>query len=413
MEQNGKDLKSKYVVTSKPSEGKSTIGNALFALAIIFMVVAAVVCCMLLKESQTVAIAMMFVSILLGLCLIGISNVIKNQVASSQTRYYIEEYVEKETNTIVQTSQPTPTVSKDEVRNELMTLIHAVVKEELKNVKYTEPAPTPVTATASVREAAKEEVKAEKPAAKTEPVPAPVKEEVKAEKPVAKTEPTPAPVTASVKEDKAEVKEEKTAETVLNGKWKCNVCGHVNHSFMSICACGTRMSENNSGAKKADDKADVKQEEPKSSNYSAVGLDKRVIGTVSDSNKWECKLCGKHNGNNITMCQCGQSRVENDSLTKATASTEVLQRTNVNIIKSDNPILEKEERPKNVDDYNSTDYDVAAAREAEEKKLAEEAAKAAKEPSRSTQISADEWRCNVCNRVHRNYVGTCACGNPK
>ena len=455
MEQKKNDLKEKYIVTSKPSEGKSAIGGALFALAIVFMVVAAIVCVVLLGESQAVAIAMLFVSLLLGLCLIGISTIIKNQHSSNHMKYHIEEYAET---TDVNRHVNQSNVSKEVVKAELMTLISAVIKEELKNVKYTEakaetsaPKAEPVKTEAPAPKA--EPVKAEASAPKAEPVkteaPAPKAEPVKAETPAPKAaapkmeaektvvlskkeEPAPAqatpvaPVTpmapttpvTPVAPAAPKKTEEKSSVNISSGEWRCNNCGRINRTYIGMCACGTHISENDSIGKKVEEAlAQTKKPEPKQGNYSAGtlanGVDKRVLGTVSDSIKWSCKLCGRLNENTVSTCGCGNTKAENDALTKATASTEVLQRTGVNVIESDSPILKQEERPKNVNDPNSIDYDVAAARAAEEKKLAEEAAKAAKVPSKSTQISADEWRCNVCSRINRNYIGTCACGNSK
>ncbi len=462
MEHNN-DLKEKYVVTSKPSDGKTAIGSALFALAIIFMGVAAIVCFVVLKESQAVAIAMLFVSLLLGLCLIGISTIIKNQDANNHKKYYIEEHVNaaNANNSVSRPSVSADNVSKEVVRAELMNLISAVIKEELKNVKYTAevkaeaPAPKaePVRAEAPAPKA--EPVRAEAPAPKAEPVkaeaPAPKAEPVRVEAPAPKAEPvkteapkkaeeksvvlskseTPAPAQATpvapvtpmapttpvtpVAPVTPNKPEEKTKSNVSSNEWKCNNCGRVNRIYIGMCACGVHISENNSIGNKEVAKSD--DSDSNKGNYSAGnlarGVDKRVLGTVSDSVKWSCKLCGRLNENTVSTCGCGNSKAENDALTKATASTEVLQRTGVNVIKSDSPFLKQEERPKNVNDPNSIDYDVAAARAEEEKKLAEEAAKAAKAPKKFTQISADEWKCNVCNRINRNYIGTCACGNSK
>lgn len=455
MEKNSNDLKEKYVVTSKPSEGKSAIGSALFALAIVFMVVAAIVCIILLKESQAVAIAMLFVALLLGLCLIGISTIINNQYADSHKKLYVAEHAEA-SNANRTASQPNlsaSNVSKEMVRAELMTLISAVIKEELKNVKYTAEAPKaePVKAEAPKAEPVKAEApKAEAPKAEPVKTEAPKAEFVKTEAP--KVEPVKAaepkkdedkPVVLSKKEEAAPAQAtpvapvtpmapttpvtpvapaapKKTEEraSVSSGEWRCNNCGRINRTYIGMCACGTHISENDSIGKKVEAALNqTKKEEPKQSNYSAgtlaSGVDKRVLGTVSDSVKWSCKLCGRLNENTVSTCECGNSKAENDALTRATASTEVLQRTGVNVIHSDSPFLKQEERPKNVNDPNSMDYDVSAARAAEEKRLAEEAAKAAKVPSRFTQISADEWRCNMCDRVNRNYIGTCACGNSK
>lgn len=450
MEKNSNDLKEKYVVTSRPSEGKSAIGSALFALAIVFMVVAAIVCFVLLKESQAVAIAMLFVALLLGLCLIGISTIIKNQSADSHKKFYVAEHAES-SDVSRPASQPNlskDNVSKEMVRAELMTLISAVIKEELKNVKYTAEAPktepvkveTPKAEPVKVEAPKVEPVKAETP--KTEPVKAeapkaePVKEEApkmnedktvvlsKKEEPAPATATPVAPVTPMAPTTPvtpvAPAAPKKTEERahVSSGEWRCNNCGRINRTYIGMCACGTHISENDSIGKKVEAALNqTKKEEPKQSNYSAgtlaSGVDKRVLGTVSDSVKWSCKLCGRLNENTVSTCECGNSKAENDALTRATASTEVLQRTGVNVIHSDSPFLKQEERPKNVNDPNSMDYDVSAARAAEEKRLAEEAAKAAKVPSRFTQISADEWRCNMCDRVNRNYIGTCACGNSK
>ena len=507
MEKNNNDLKEKYVVTSRPSGAKSAIGGALFALAIVFMVVAAIVCFMLLKDSQAIAIAMIVVSFLLGLCLIGISTIIKEQSANSRIKYYVEEYVATSnvSNSVSQPNLPGNNVSKEVVREELMTLISAVIKEELKNVKYTAEAPKaepvkveapkaePVKVEAPKAEPVKveapkvepvkveapkvEPVKVEAPKAEPVKVEAPKAEPVKVETPKAepvkvetpkvepvkvetpkaepvkveapkaeshkmnedrtvvlskKEEPAPAqatpiaPVTpmapttpvTPVAPEVPKKQEEKHSASVSSGEWRCNNCGRINRTYIGMCACGTHISENDSIGKKVEAAlAQTKKEDPKQGNYSAgtlaSGVDKRVLGTVSDSIKWSCKLCGRLNENTVSTCECGNSKSENDALTKATASTEVLHRTGVNVIKSDSPFLKQEERPKNVKDPNSVDYDVAAARAAEEKKLAEEAAKAAKVPRTFTQISADEWRCNLCNRVNRNYIGTCACGNSK
>lgn len=440
MEKNSNDLKEKYVVTSKPSEGKSAIGSALFALAIVFMVVAAIVCIILLKESQAVAIAMLFVALLLGLCLIGISTIINNQYADSHKKFYVAEHAEA-SNTNRTASQPNlsaSNVSKEMVRAELMTLISAVIKEELKNVKYTAEAPKaePVKAEAPKAEPVKTEVPKAEPvkteAPKVEPVKAaaPKKDE---DKPVVlskKEEPAPAqatpvapvtpmaPTTPVTPVAPAAPKKTEERASVSSGEWRCNNCGRINRTYIGMCACGTHISENDSIGKKVEAALNqTKKEEPKQSNYSAGnlanGVDKRVLGTVSDSVKWSCKLCGRLNENTVSTCECGNSRAENDALTKATASTEVLQRTGVNVIHSDSPFLKQEERPKNMDDPSSADYDIAAARAAEEKKLAEEAAKAASMPRKFTQISADEWKCNLCDRINRNYIGTCACGNSK
>lgn len=470
MEKNSNDLKEKYVVTSKPSEGKSAIGSALFALAIVFMVVAAIVCIILLKESQAVAIAMLFVALLLGLCLIGISTIINNQYADSHKKLYVAEHAEA-SNANRTASQPNlsaSNVSKEMVRAELMTLISAVIKEELKNVKYTAEAPKaePVKAEAPKAEPVKAEapkaepVKVEAPKAEPVKAEAPKTEPVKAEAPKAEPVKVEAPKAEPVKEEAPKMNEDKTVvlskkeepapatatpvapvtpmapttpvtpvapaspkkteerASVSSGEWRCNNCGRTNRTYIGMCACGTHISENDSIGKKVEAAlTQTKKEEPKQSNYSAgtlaSGVDKRVLGTVSDSVKWSCKLCGRLNENTVSTCECGNSKAENDALTRATASTEVLQRTGVNVIHSDSPFLKQEERPKNVNDPNSMDYDVSAARAAEEKRLAEEAAKAAKVPSRFTQISADEWRCNMCDRVNRNYIGTCACGNSK
>ena len=92
-------------------------------------------------------------------------------------------------------------------------------------------------------------------------------------------------------------------------------------------------------------------------------------------------------------------------------------RETVRLVPKDNISTQPaKEEPKTPNlDFNSDDYDIAAARAAEE--AAEAKAKAEKPVpevnTKVTQISATEWKCNVCNRINRNYVGTCACGNSK
>ena len=266
----------------------------------------------------------------------------------------------------------------------------------------------------------------------------------------AQAEPVAAPVTPAVQ---AAPKKTVAADDISEpGKdeWKCSVCGRINRNYVGTCACGKQMSENDRHI----GVAEPSYEAPNAASYAAPAMESYAAPAVesyeapdasgyaaSQGNygispkanenvaKWTCSLCGRVNDINKNTCVCGyiaSPKEIEDSVKNMSAGAGTL-RDNTSTTASAWDLVEEnsndvmEEKPKNIYDFNSPDYDIAAARAAEEAALAaaqrDGAANMAMTSRNSsetyTQISKTEWRCNLCNRINRNYVGTCACGNKK
>ncbi len=520
------ETKRKYVVTSKTTAAKSGLGGALFAIAIIFMIASAVWCVTIMKESETLAITVLIISFLLGLCIVGISNVIKNIRISQNQKYIVEEIIEAEVN---KNNRKACEIPQEVVKEELMAVLAALVKDELKKnaaaeaKKDTAAVEKPSygystdTARQSVYGAAQKPAEesaygvAQKPAEESAygaaQKPAAESAYGATQKPAAPVVETPAPkpVTPAAK---PVVQETAATEDVAIGsnEWKCRVCGRINRNYIGMCACGNHVSENN--GPKAEEPAisrpsveeaisrpsveaaisrpsveeaisrpsveeaisrpsveaaisrpsveaaisrpsveaaiskpsvDEVYSRPVADNYDddddevlgdETASEKRVIGPVTGGANWVCKLCGRINPKFVGACECGNARTDNSfgsdegSLGHSQSRAPEALRSTVRLTPKDNistqPVKEEPKTP-NLD-FNSDDYDVAAARAAEEAAAAANKAKNVDIPmpassragnSNVTQISATEWRCNVCNRVNRNYIGTCACGNSK
>lgn len=414
------EMKKKYVVTSKTTGTKSGLGGALFAIAIIFMIASAAWSVTLIKESETLAITILIISFLLGLCLVGIANIIKNIRISQNQKYIIEEVIEAEAN---KNNKKACEIPQEVVKAELMAVLAALVKDELKknavtaddnkvaafrgaeaNVAYT---PAYGVSKAhkeseygAVSDTTKESVYGVAP--KQPEVPKQPEAPKQPEEPEHGTV-SPQPVTP-VTQQKAEAKDE---EAVI--------------SRPSVEAAISRPSVDEVYSRPVqDDDDEVLGDE----------VEKRVIGPVSGGSNWVCKLCGRVNPKFVGTCECGNTRINNSTygstgssmINNSQSRVEEALRSTVRLAPKDNisttPVKEEPKTP-NLD-FNSDDYDVAAARAAEEAAAAANAkadipmpASSRVDVSNSTQISETEWRCNVCNRINRNYVGTCACGTSR
>ncbi len=426
------EMKKKYVVTSKTTGTKSGLGGALFAIAIIFMIASAAWSVTLIKESETLAITILIISFLLGLCLVGIANIIKNIRISQNQKYIIEEVIEAEAN---KNNKKACEIPQEVVKAELMAVLAALVKDELKknavtaddnkvaafrgaeaNVAYT---PAYGVSKAhkeseygAVSDTTKESVYGVAP--KQPEVPKQPEAPKQPEEPEHGTV-SPQPVTP-VTQQKAEAKDE---EAVIS---RPSVEAAISRPSVEAAISRPSVDEVYSRPVQDDDDDEVLGDE----------VEKRVIGPVSGGSNWVCKLCGRVNPKFVGTCECGNTRINNSTygstgssmINNSQSRVEEALRSTVRLAPKDNisttPVKEEPKTP-NLD-FNSDDYDVAAARAAEEAAAAANAKAKADIPmpassrvdvSNSTQISETEWRCNVCNRINRNYVGTCACGTSR
>lgn len=425
------EMKKKYVVTSKTTGTKSGLGGALFAIAIIFMIASAAWSVTLIKESETLAITILIISFLLGLCLVGIANIIKNIRISQNQKYIIEEVIEAEAN---KNNKKACEIPQEVVKAELMAVLAALVKDELKknavtaddnkvaafrgaeaNVAYT---PAYGVSKAhkeseygAVSDTTKESVYGVAP--KQPEVPKQPEAPKQPEEPEHGTV-SPQPVTP-VTQQKAEAKDE---EAVIS---RPSVEAAISRPSVEAAISRPSVDEVYSRPVQDDDDEVLGDE-----------VEKRVIGPVSGGSNWVCRLCGRVNPKFVGTCECGNTRINNSTygstgssmINNSQSRVEEALRSTVRLAPKDNisttPVKEEPKTP-NLD-FNSDDYDVAAARAAEEAAAAANAKAKADIPmpassrvdvSNSTQISETEWRCNVCNRINRNYVGTCACGTSR
>lgn len=424
------EMKKKYVVTSKTTGTKSGLGGALFAIAIIFMIASAAWSVTLIKESETLAITILIISFLLGLCLVGIANIIKNIRISQNQKYIIEEVIEAEAN---KNNKKACEIPQEVVKAELMAVLAALVKDELKknavtaddnkvaafrgaeaNVAYT---PAYGVSKAhkeseygAVSDTTKESVYGVAP--KQPEVPKQPETPKQPEEPEHGTV-SPQPVTP-VTQQKAEAKDE---EATIS---RPSVEAAISRPSVEAAISRPSVDEVYSRPVQDDDDDEVLGDE----------VEKRVIGPVSGGSNWVCKLCGRVNPKFVGTCECGNTRINNSTygstgssmINNSQSRVEEALRSTVRLAPKDNisttPVKEEPKTP-NLD-FNSDDYDVAAARAAEEAAAAANAkadipmpASSRVDVSNSTQISETEWRCNVCNRINRNYVGTCACGTSR
>lgn len=445
------EMKKKYVVTTKTTDTKSGLATALFGIAIVFMLVAAVWSFTLIKDSSVIAISVLIIAFLLGLCLIGISNIVKSLNSSRNQKYVIEEVVEDEVNS----ANKSAGVSREIVKEELMAVLESIVKDEIKKSgavvqKSVEPVKkeeAPVNKTAQTSAYGVSQDKPAEPAKPSIPV-----TPVMSPTPVAPTIPATPVVPVTPAKEETPVKD----ESVGSNEWKCRVCGRINRNYVGMCACGNHISENNApkAAEPVISKPSVESAISRPSIDDAISkpsindvysrpidtdddddavlsdpVEKRVIGPVSGGSNWVCKLCGRVNPKFVGACECGNGRINNSTYGTTgnsmigngqSRAAEPLRET-VRLVPKDNistqPVKEEPKAP-NLD-FNSDDYDVAAARAAEEAATANAKvdipmpASSRVDTSNSTQISATEWRCNVCNRINRNYIGTCACGTSR
>ena len=441
------EMKKKYVVTSKTTGTKSGLGGALFAIAIIFMIASAAWSVTLIKESETLAITILIISFLLGLCLVGIANIIKNIRISQNQKYIIEEVIEAEAN---KNNKKACEIPQEVVKAELMAVLAALVKDELKknavtaddnkvaafrgaeaNVAYT---PAYGVSKAhkeseygAVSDTTKESVYGVAP--KQPEVPKQPEAPKQPEEPEHGTV-SPQPVTP-VTQQKAEAKDEEAVisrPSVEAAISRPSVEAAI--SRPSVEAAISRPSVEAAISRPSVDEVYSRPVQDDDDEVLGDEVEKRVIGPVSGGSNWVCKLCGRVNPKFVGTCECGNTRINNSTygstgssmINNSQSRVEEALRSTVRLAPKDNisttPVKEEPKTP-NLD-FNSDDYDVAAARAAEEAAAAANAkadipmpASSRVDVSNSTQISETEWRCNVCNRINRNYVGTCACGTSR